>query len=72
MSASINQRVSSIRSLLNPAIVIAVMVFLMLLAIEATQTARLSSTQEEMFPLPTTQPLEGSGSIVYGEPTAMP
>lgn len=72
MSVSINQRVSNIRSILNPAIVLAVMVFLMLLAVEATQTSRLSSTQEEMFPLPATQSLEGGGSIVYGEPTAMP
>lgn len=72
MSVPINQRVSNIRSILNPAIVLAAMVSLMLLAVEAIQTSRLSSTQEEMFPLPATQSLEGGGSIVYGEPTAIP
>ncbi len=72
MSVSINESAPHIRSILAPIIVLGVMVFLTFLAVEATQTARLAHTQEQLAPLPATQPLHGGGNIVYGEPIAMP
>lgn len=72
MSVSVHQRASHVRAILTLAIILGVMVFLMFLAVGASQSGRVSETQEEMFHLPATQPLEGGGSIVYGEATAMP
>lgn len=72
MSVSVHQRASHVHGILALAIILGVMVFLMFLAVGATQTGRVSETQEEMFHLPATQPLKGGDSIVYGEPTAMP
>lgn len=72
MSVSIDQRVSPVRSLLAPAIVIALVVFLAFLAVEATRTTTQGGAQKELSSLPATQPLQGGGNIVYGEPIAMP
>jgi hypothetical protein len=70
MSVSIDQRASHVRSILAPAIVVALVVLLTFLAVEATETIRLSKIQEETLAAP--HPLQGGGNIVYGEPIAMP
>lgn len=69
MSVSIHQRAPYVRSILAPAIILGLVILLTVLAVKATQTAAVSGAEEGRV---ATQPLEGGGRVVYGEPIAMP
>lgn len=69
MSVSIHQSAPHVHGILAPAIILALVTLLTVLAVKGTQTAAVSGAEEEKV---ATQPLEGGGSVVYGEPIAMP